>query len=232
VKAEVSKGAAGPLNSPTASSRRSLDRLAAGRASRRGQQSQGPNPFWRLAAVPSPLRHSDAVSNESPNAAQPELPSRLEISLCLGDEPLPGGWVLVGLPMSRKNSYRLLFGPTNTVGLVVVTSQDLSGGAQEINNLFLMDYVGLGPEWSGEVLLRPVTLPAIEHLRVGFATWRHTGLYPGDFAEQMDSLEERLSAVAPNTMIQLSLLADPGGNADIKISSLPVIEPKNGSLSQ
>jgi hypothetical protein len=170
------------------------------------------------------------MSNEPPNAVPPELPSRLEISLSLGDEPLPGGWVLVGLPMFRKNPYHLHFGPTNEAGVVVVTSEDLSEGARATNDLFIMDYIGLGPEWwSGEVLLKPVTLRAIQHLRVGFATWRHTSFYSADFPQQMDSLQERLSAVAPTTMIKLSLLSDPGGNADIKISSLPVIG-RPGSL--
>ncbi|HTU85626.1 MAG TPA: hypothetical protein VMF57_08630 [Solirubrobacteraceae bacterium] len=169
------------------------------------------------------------MSDESPAAVQAELPSRLEILVALGGEPLPGGWVLASLPMFTKNSYRLFFGPTTAAGLVVVTGEDLSGGAQEINKLFPMDYVGLGAaSWSGEVLLRPVTLTAIEHLRVGFATWGHTGMYPGDFAEQMDVLQERLTAVAPNSLIELSLLSDPGGNADIKISSLQAVEAKNG----
>jgi hypothetical protein len=154
-----------------------------------------------------------------------ELPLRLEISLSLGGESLPGGWVLVDLPMFWKNPYGLFFGPTNEIGVVVVTRDDLSKGAYEIAGLFPMDYMGLGPDyWSGEVLLRPANLPATEGLRQAFATWGEAGIYPSDFLEQMDALQERLRTVDPNTKIKLSLLADAGGDADIKISWVRVSE--------
>ena len=134
--------------------------------------------------------------------------------------------MLVDLPMFRKNSYRLLFGPTNEAGVVVITREDVSDQAREIVGLFPMDYIGLGPDWNGEVLLRPANLRAIERLRLGFATWGGTGIYPIDFLEQLEALQRQLDTVAPSTMIKLSLLSDPGGDADIRISSLLVGEPE------
>jgi len=165
------------------------------------------------------------MANEPPNAAEAALPSRLEISLSLRDEPLVGGWLFVDLPMYRKNSYRLFFGPTDDGGVVVITREQLAEQARETNNFFVMDYVGLGPDWTGEVSLRPVNLQAIEGFRTGFATWESAGFYPRDFLEQMDALAQRLTAAPADTVIKLALLSDPGGDSAIRLFAVPANEP-------
>jgi hypothetical protein len=164
------------------------------------------------------------MSSEPHNAAQFALPSRLEIFLSLRDQALAGGWVFVDLPMYRKNSYRLFFGPTDDDGLVVITREELAEQARKTNNFFVMDYVGLGPDWTGEVSLRPVNLQAIEQVRTGFATWESAGFYPSDFLEQMDALEQRLTLVPADTKLKLALLSDPGGNSEIRLFGVPASE--------
>lgn len=164
------------------------------------------------------------MSDESLNAAQIALPSRLELSLSLRDQPLPGGWVFVDLPMYRKNSYRLFFGPTDDAGVVVITRQELAERVHETNSVFPMDYIGLGPDWTGEVSLRPVNLQAIEQLRTGFATWESAGFYPSDFLDQMDALEQRLMLVPADTKLKLALQSDPGGDSELRLFAVPASE--------
>ncbi len=88
--------------------------------------------------------------------AAPEMPAELYVTVMVGTQVVPGALIEVELPMRRKNSYRFPMGPADSAGRLRITGDQLTGWAQRINALFLMDYVGLGGGWTGEIVIRPV----------------------------------------------------------------------------
>lgn len=107
------------------------------------------------------------------------LSAEIYVVVTVGGTPLPGGMVEVELPMRKKNSYRFPVGPADQEGRLRITGDDLTNWSRKINALLLMDYVGLGAGWTGEVRLRPVGRAGIRRLRQAHQTWGHTGLCAG-----------------------------------------------------
>lgn len=122
-----------------------------------------------------------------------ELPSaEIRVGVTVGANPLPGAIIEVELPMRRKNSYRFPLGPADENGCLQIAGGELTAWTRKINDLLVMDYVGLSAGWTGQVIVRPVGRAGIRRLRQAHQTWGHTGLYGTDFSAHLDRLEHAL----------------------------------------
>lgn len=138
------------------------------------------------------------------------LPSRIMVVSRLSDRPLPGALVELELPMTRKNSFRLLFGPAAADGSVTIVGDEISAKVAEERNLFPMDYAGLEQGWTGEVVVRAVDRSAVERLRHAFETWGSVGSWPAKFPALLDDLEGRLAEGGEPNVIAVSVEVAPG----------------------
>jgi hypothetical protein len=84
-----------------------------------------------------------------------DVPTEIRVVAFVGDRPLAGAWFEVELPMHRKNSYTLLFGPADERGAVTISRQQLVRSVSQVNHLFPMDYTRL-QGWTREVVIKPV----------------------------------------------------------------------------
>ncbi len=136
----------------------------------------------------------------------------------LGGEPLEGAWVDVRLPMTRKNDYNLMFGPTDRTGTLAISRADLANHVHVVQLSGLMDYMGLSM-WTGELMLTPFNGKAIRQAEDGHRVWARAlpEAYPSDFLAQMASLARRLEQ-QPDSLLEVSGSVR-GGTA--RLTSIP-----------
>lgn len=146
------------------------------------------------------------------------LPDRIIVTAQLSGHPLAGAFFDVELPMTRKNSFRILLGPTSEDGASSLTRTDILAKVKEEIDLFPMDYVGLEAGWTGELVVRVVDRPAIRRLRTAHETWGELGGYPDGFLELLDQLDARLALSKPTEPIDVSFEVEP---ADARVRVVP-----------
>ena len=139
------------------------------------------------------------------------LPDRLHLSATVEGIPLRGAIFEVELPMTRKNSYVLPFGVADADGILIITGDEIARFSHEVNELFLMDYVGLGAGWTGEIRVRAANRDAIARLRNAYATWGDSGIYPPGFALWLDDLEETLAPLHSTAVLHVTARGEPEG---------------------
>jgi hypothetical protein len=146
----------------------------------------------------------------------PALPHRLAVVARAGDQPLPGAWFELELPMRTKCSYRVPVGPADENGEFRVSDAELRSAVERINDLFPMDYVGLNAGWTGELVLRPVDRQVLARLQDAYLTWRETGFYPARFAEHLAALKRTLDSLPREAPLQVTATVEPAGSPPVR----------------
>jgi hypothetical protein len=153
------------------------------------------------------------------------VPDRIAVTAHISGHALNGAFFEIELPMRRKNSFRILLGPTDAGGTVSLTRNELLAKAKQEEELFPMDYVDLQSGWTGEVVVAGVDRAAIRTLRSAFATWSEAGGYPERFLPLLDELDERLAAASPAEPIEVAVDVVP---SDIPVRILPRLASAGG----
>ena len=102
------------------------------------------------------------------------LPDALHISLFADGQPLPGGWVMVHLGMTKKNSHGLLAGPTDPAGRVDVPRPRIEALVDNELATSPMDYGGL-EAWDGLINVEPLSREAVSGVFEGIRVWDDLG---------------------------------------------------------
>lgn len=89
------------------------------------------------------------------------IPERVEITVAVGGRPTMGMFVMLKFGAARKNSYNLLFGPSDERGKIEVSRDQILHEAKKTANLFLMDYGGIEIEWTGALGVTPMNRQAL-----------------------------------------------------------------------
>jgi hypothetical protein len=139
----------------------------------------------------------------------PEIPDRVVLAAKVAGDPLHGALFEIELPMRRKNSFRLLVGPTDESGTCSLARTELLAKMKEEIDLFPMDYVGLDAGWTGDVVVAAVDRAAVRRLRKAYAIWGETGAYPEGFLELLDALDALLAPNAPDEPFDVAVDVDP-----------------------
>ena len=90
-----------------------------------------------------------------------QLPDSLEILCHADDRPRADLSVMVTLTMAQKNPFRLIFGPTDSAGRVLVLKNELEQGMKSVAEVFPADYSG-SAAFTGEIHVAPLGLPQIQ----------------------------------------------------------------------
>jgi hypothetical protein len=128
------------------------------------------------------------------------VPSRLVIRLTVDDEPLPGVFAIVTLPMWSKNQYALPFGPSDERGVISVSGDDLMRGAATIQDLSPMDYASFPAEWSGGIGAEIVDAFSVQRIRDAIGLWGGDHL-PGGIRDDLDGYEARMKMLSQRQLL-------------------------------
>jgi hypothetical protein len=113
-----------------------------------------------------------------------KLPDTVLVTVTRADQPIPDMWVVLEFPMAQKNPYQLAFGPTNGLGQIRVTADEIRAEALKVNNLFLMDYVSIERFWTGTLRVTPMNRPALERA-LSAQRMFHNYKYPEGYREML-----------------------------------------------
>jgi hypothetical protein len=124
----------------------------------------------------------------------PELPAQVLIRCTADDEPLAGAFATLRVPMWSKNQYMLVFGPTDSEGLIRVSGSELAARARAELDAFPMDYTTFPGDWTGGLGVEVLDATGVHRLREAIGLWGEQ-FYPPDFADTLDGYEQRLRAL-------------------------------------
>jgi hypothetical protein len=150
------------------------------------------------------------------------LPAHIVLSASVEGLPLGNAIFEVELPMTRKNDYEFPVGVAAADGTLTVSGAEIARLAKSINDLLLMDYVGLAAGWTGEIRVRAANRSAITRLRSAHSTWGHAGIYPPDFTEWLDRLESCLAPLHTSAVIAVTARSEPEGAVSLSTSEVAV----------
>src|SRR5262245_54195658 len=139
----------------------------------------------------------------------PRLPKTLSLSAYANGDPLPGALFRIELPMSRKNDYVFLIGPADEAGRYEATGAQLEAETQRTNSLLLMDFVGLGAGWTGEINVQAVGRNGLRLARQGYDTWAAADVFPADYVDWLDRLEAELARLSSTAELTVECVIDP-----------------------
>lgn len=124
------------------------------------------------------------------------MPDRLALKGFAGTAPLGGAWFDLHFPTSR-NPVSFVVGPADGSGELHLTEANLEARYSQAIQTGVMDHGA----WSGEVFVGVVDLAGLARLRDAYTTWKSfEGLFPPDYAERLDVLEQTLFEVEGETL--------------------------------
>src|SRR5215831_12831845 len=91
-----------------------------------------------------------------------KLPDSIRIEASAGGQSLAGIFVSVEIKTIRKNHFILTFGPTDAVGKITISKDDLMREGEALHRFFLMDYGHPEADFSGEMVIAALDVDALD----------------------------------------------------------------------
>jgi hypothetical protein len=127
--------------------------------------------------------------------------------------------------MYAKNTYRLMFGPTDGSGRIEIDRVALEREIRATLSTGLMDYAPF-TEWRGEIVVSPFDTYDIARALDGYRTWGRIsgGLYPVNFIAKMEALRDRLEK-NPDASLTVNVHVDPQDGASVTTRAKRAVAP-------
>lgn len=113
--------------------------------------------------------------------------------MAVGGRRKMGMFVMLKFVAARKNSYNLLFGPSDERGKIEVSRDQILYEAQKTANLFLMDYGGIEIEWTGILGVTPMNRQALAGALAAYKLFKSSYEYAPGYEEALKAAEAFLS---------------------------------------
>ena len=107
---------------------------------------------------------------------------------------MEGMFAFLKFVMARKNSFDLLFGPSDARGEIEVTRDRVLNEARKSMELFVMDYVDIESHWTGKLQVTPMNRQATTRALSAYRLFRRYE-YPPDYEKNLQAADAALSQV-------------------------------------
>ena len=121
------------------------------------------------------------------------IPAKMLITIKVGDRPTKGMFVILKFLMARKNSYNLVFGPSDEQGRVEATRDEIIKDARKSMELFLMDYGEIKTYWTGQLQVTPMNRESIGRALSAIRLFRDVYEYPHGHEELLRAADAALA---------------------------------------
>jgi len=106
-----------------------------------------------------------------------------------------GMFAFLKFVMARKNSFDLLFGPSDAEGGIEVTRDQVLNEARKSMELFAMDYMDIESYWTGKLQVTPMNREAVTRALSAYRLFRRYE-YPPDYEKNLQAADAALSQVS------------------------------------
>jgi hypothetical protein len=100
-----------------------------------------------------------------------------------------GMFVVLRFSAARKNSYEMAFGPSNELGRIEITRDQILREARKSMELFLMDYAEIESVWTGKLRVTPMNREAIRCALSAFRRFQSSYQYPLGYEESLKTAD-------------------------------------------
>lgn len=110
-----------------------------------------------------------------------QLPNTIKIRTLGNGIPISNMFVRLTIKTNYKNSFDLIFGPSNSTGTITVTSDDIIREAEKDRRLFIMDYGDPVENFSGEIEITPLNQENLSKARAAYNMFKEHSSYPKNY---------------------------------------------------
>jgi hypothetical protein len=143
-----------------------------------------------------------------------KTPEKIRIATKINGREAPGMFAMLKFVMAKKNSYNLVFGPSDAKGQIEVTRDQILSEARKTKELFLMDYADIESFWTCKLLVTLMSREAIQRALSASRLFRRYEYAP-NYEEQLRAADNVL-AQTPEAELSVSVLCQPSENIDIE----------------
>jgi hypothetical protein len=145
------------------------------------------------------------------------LPDEIEVLGTVSGVPLCGAWFGLTFPMPAKNAYRLLVGPASSEGKLTISQTEVLRQAKVNADLFLMDYLVMGPDWTGDIEAHVMSRSDIASVLSVYDRFAGTGVYPANLGTELTAFDAALAEYGAGTLaVEVTLQ----GGSGVKIRAI------------
>jgi hypothetical protein len=123
------------------------------------------------------------------------IPATIRVGIKAGDRKMQGLFAMLTFAMARKNSFDLLFGPSNEAGEIEITREQVLEEARKSMELFVMDYADIESYWTGKLRVTPMNRDAVQRSLSAYRLFRKYE-YPPGYEDKLLAADAALTRVA------------------------------------
>lgn len=142
------------------------------------------------------------------------LPDRIHIEVQSRGQPLAGMLVLTRLIMREKSDYFGIFGPTNDLGFLTITREELLREAKTAHDFFEGEFADPLAACAGLIEVRVLDEAGIERAREAHDLL-HEYPYSADHTDRLREASNVLQRIG-RVLMEVSATAE-GGTAEVKV---------------
>jgi hypothetical protein len=139
------------------------------------------------------------------------LPERIDCTLALEKRPVTGLMLLAEFTTVRKNSYGIVFGPSDQEGQASLTYEELKRRADSQLELGLMDFDPIDKAFSGEISVKVMNYDDIQKAIIAYDLFESVGCFPANYRENLERSLQILQQIDA-TAVKIEIVFTPGPN--------------------
>lgn len=114
------------------------------------------------------------------------LPKRIDCTLEHEGKPVADLMLLAEFTTVRKNSYSIVFGPSNQQGRAAITYEEIQRQADSQLKLALMDFDPIDKAFSGSISVKVMNYNDIQNAIRAYDLFKSVGWYPDQYHEHLE----------------------------------------------
>jgi hypothetical protein len=124
------------------------------------------------------------------------LPDLVLVSVTAKAGPVEGAWVIITLGMTRKNPHKILAGPTDPDGQIIIGRDSMEAHIQRAIEDTPMDFVGVHA-WDGSIRVEAMGRDRVGRAIEAIDMWEHLGsLGTEENLQSLREFEDLLQSIA------------------------------------
>jgi len=154
-----------------------------------------------------------------------KIPDRLSAVVSADGKPLEGLLIMLSLEMTSKNTFHIVFGPTDKKGRVEVSWREIESEAARSRKMFSLDYDGLS-SFNGKIIVAPMAQDQLKSALGAYDIYHEFSDYPSSYREKLETARKILDRLGPK-LLAVKVTVRPS-NDKIRIEAQTVMARSNG----